>query len=112
MPDVGRQGAQHAEDQRGRDRNDGDVARVSPSHGADEAMIRRSRGDGRPWTDAIESGRCASACTPTGAPPSPRRPSAADAEPDRRVATVGIVVACPCGEVYELRPEDAGRLLE
>jgi uncharacterized protein YxjI len=28
------------------------------------------------------------------------------------VATVGIVVACPCGEVYELRPEYAGRLLE
>jgi hypothetical protein len=25
---------------------------------------------------------------------------------------VGIVVACPCGEVYELRPEYAGRLLE
>src|SRR5687767_14600345 len=24
----------------------------------------------------------------------------------------GIVVACPCGEVYELRPEFAGRLLE
>lgn len=24
----------------------------------------------------------------------------------------GIVVACPCGEVYELRPEYAGRLLE
>jgi hypothetical protein len=28
------------------------------------------------------------------------------------VATRGIVVACPCGEVYELRPEYAGRLLE
>ena len=28
------------------------------------------------------------------------------------MATVGIVVACPCGEVYELRPEYAGRLLE
>jgi uncharacterized protein YxjI len=27
-------------------------------------------------------------------------------------ASVGIVVACPCGEVYELRPEYAGRLLE
>jgi len=26
--------------------------------------------------------------------------------------TAGIVVACPCGEVYELRPEYAGRLLE
>ena len=26
--------------------------------------------------------------------------------------TTGIVVACPCGEVYELRPEYAGRLLE
>src|SRR6266478_5683305 len=26
-------------------------------------------------------------------------------------ASVGIVVACPCGEVYELRPEYAGRLL-
>jgi hypothetical protein len=24
----------------------------------------------------------------------------------------GVVVACPCGEVYELRPEFAGRLLE
>lgn len=24
----------------------------------------------------------------------------------------GVVVACPCGEVYELRPEYAGRLLE
>jgi len=28
------------------------------------------------------------------------------------VATTGIVVACACGEVYELRPEYAGRLLE
>jgi len=28
------------------------------------------------------------------------------------VAASGIVVACPCGEVYELRPEYAGRLLE
>lgn len=28
------------------------------------------------------------------------------------VTTSGIVVACPCGEVYELRPEYAGRLLE
>jgi uncharacterized protein YxjI len=27
-------------------------------------------------------------------------------------ASAGIVVACPCGEVYELRPEYAGRLLE
>lgn len=27
-------------------------------------------------------------------------------------ASVGIVVACPCGEVYELRPEYADRLLE
>ncbi len=27
-------------------------------------------------------------------------------------ASVGVVVACPCGEVYELRPEYAGRLLE
>src|SRR5688572_13397717 len=27
-------------------------------------------------------------------------------------AVMGIVVACPCGEVYELRPEYAGRLLE
>ena len=27
-------------------------------------------------------------------------------------AGVGIVVSCPCGEVYELRPEYAGRLLE
>jgi hypothetical protein len=26
--------------------------------------------------------------------------------------TSGVVVACPCGEVYELRPEYAGRLLE
>ena len=26
--------------------------------------------------------------------------------------TAGIVVACPCGEVYEVRPEYAGRLLE
>ena len=26
--------------------------------------------------------------------------------------TTGIAVACPCGEVYELRPEYAGRLLE
>ena len=26
--------------------------------------------------------------------------------------TTGIVVACPCGEVYEVRPEYAGRLLE
>jgi hypothetical protein len=25
---------------------------------------------------------------------------------------VGVVLACPCGEVYELRPEFAGRLLE
>ncbi len=30
----------------------------------------------------------------------------------RTVAASGIVVACPCGEVYELRPEYAGRLLE
>ena len=28
------------------------------------------------------------------------------------MAASGIVVACPCGEVYELRPEYAGRLLE
>jgi hypothetical protein len=28
------------------------------------------------------------------------------------VTASGIVVACPCGEVYELRPEYAGRLLE
>jgi hypothetical protein len=28
------------------------------------------------------------------------------------VAVTGIVVACPCGEVYELKPEYAGRLLE
>jgi hypothetical protein len=28
------------------------------------------------------------------------------------VAATGIVVACACGEVYELRPEYAGRLLE
>src|SRR5207249_9286064 len=27
-------------------------------------------------------------------------------------ASVGVVVACPCGEVYELRAEYAGRLLE
>jgi uncharacterized protein YxjI len=27
-------------------------------------------------------------------------------------ASVGVVIACPCGEVYELRPEYAGRLLE
>ena len=27
-------------------------------------------------------------------------------------ASVGVVVSCPCGEVYELRPEYAGRLLE
>jgi len=27
------------------------------------------------------------------------------------VAPSGIIVACPCGEVYELRPEYAGRLL-
>jgi uncharacterized protein YxjI len=27
-------------------------------------------------------------------------------------ASVGVVVTCPCGEVYELRPEYAGRLLE
>ena len=27
-------------------------------------------------------------------------------------ARVGVVVSCPCGEVYELRPEYAGRLLE
>lgn len=26
--------------------------------------------------------------------------------------TSGVVVACPCGEVYELKPEFAGRLLE
>ena len=32
-------------------------------------------------------------------PPTPETPS-------------GIVVACPCGEVYELKPEYAGRLLE
>jgi hypothetical protein len=32
---------------------------------------------------------------------------------DRIVSrTTGIVVACPCGEVYEVRPEYAGRLLE
>ncbi len=30
----------------------------------------------------------------------------------RTVTASGIVVACPCGEVYELRPEYAGRLLE
>ena len=30
----------------------------------------------------------------------------------RTVAPSGIVVACPCGEVYELRPEYAGQLLE
>jgi hypothetical protein len=30
--------------------------------------------------------------------------------PSRDVS--GVVVACPCGEVYELRPEFAGRLLE
>jgi hypothetical protein len=28
------------------------------------------------------------------------------------VTTTGVVVACPCGEVYELKPEYAGRLLE
>lgn len=28
------------------------------------------------------------------------------------MTTSGIVLACPCGEVYELRPEYAGRLLE
>jgi hypothetical protein len=28
------------------------------------------------------------------------------------MAASGIVVACPCGEVYELKPEYAGRLLE
>jgi len=27
-------------------------------------------------------------------------------------ASVGVVVSCPCGEVYELRPQYAGRLLE
>jgi hypothetical protein len=27
-------------------------------------------------------------------------------------ASVGVVVSCPCGEVYEVRPEYAGRLLE
>jgi uncharacterized protein YxjI len=27
-------------------------------------------------------------------------------------ASAGVVVTCPCGEVYELRPEYAGRLLE
>ena len=27
-------------------------------------------------------------------------------------ASVGVVVNCPCGEVYELRPEYAGRLLQ
>jgi hypothetical protein len=27
-------------------------------------------------------------------------------------ARVGVVVSCPCGEVFELRPEYAGRLLE
>jgi hypothetical protein len=27
-------------------------------------------------------------------------------------ASLGVVVSCPCGEVYELRPEYAGRLLE
>ena len=26
--------------------------------------------------------------------------------------TAGVVAACPCGEIYELRPEYAGRLLE
>ena len=28
------------------------------------------------------------------------------------MTTAGIVVACPCGEVYELKPQYAGRLLE
>ena len=28
------------------------------------------------------------------------------------MTTAGITVACPCGEVYELKPEYAGRLLE
>jgi hypothetical protein len=28
------------------------------------------------------------------------------------VTTAGIIVACPCGEVYELKPEYAGRLVE
>jgi hypothetical protein len=28
------------------------------------------------------------------------------------VITAGVVVACPCGEVYELKPQYAGRLLE
>ena len=27
-------------------------------------------------------------------------------------ASVGVIASCPCGEVYELRPEYAGRLLE
>ncbi len=29
-----------------------------------------------------------------------------------RLTSAGVVVACPCGEVYELKPEYAGRLLE
>src|SRR5205814_5729342 len=29
-----------------------------------------------------------------------------------RLPSAGITVACPCGEVYELKPEYAGRLLE
>ena len=28
------------------------------------------------------------------------------------MTTAGITVACPCGEVYELKPEYAGLLLE
>src|SRR5512134_3781241 len=37
---------------------------------------------------------------------------AAPAAPDAPRDVSGIVVSCPCGEVYELKPEYAGRLLE
>jgi hypothetical protein len=45
-----------------------------------------------------------------------RTPSAAPESPEgalnRVTINAGIVVACPCGEVYELKPAFAGRLLE
>jgi hypothetical protein len=43
--------------------------------------------------------------TPTGGPDR-------DHASGRPRLTAGVVVSCPCGEVYELKPEYAGRLLE
>jgi hypothetical protein len=46
-----------------------------------------------------------------GAAPTPARRRSLTTSPDPPVPA-GIVVACPCGEVYELKPEYGGRLLE